>query len=147
MERIMSSQTLVEEVQSYYRDFLVQDPADLSSIYSDNVVFRDPLYRIEGLLALKAHFGEISRGLTQCRFRFEEASITHDSACLPWYMHYSHQSLKGGRPLRLRGCSLLRFSDKVFYHEDFYDMGAMVYEQVPLLGSLIRKIKSRLGRG
>ncbi|WHI49643.1 hypothetical protein P3339_14310 [Microbulbifer sp. MLAF003] len=42
---------------------------------------------------------------------------------------------------------MVRFSDKVFYHEDFYDMGAMVYEQVPLLGSLIRKIKSRLGQG
>jgi len=143
----MSSQTLVKEVQSYYRDFLAQNPENLSSIYRDDVVFRDPLYRIEGLHALMAHFGEMSRGLTQCRFRFEEASITHDGACLPWYMHYSHQSLKGGRPLQLRGCSLLRFSDKVFYHEDFYDMGAMVYEQVPLLGSLIRKIKSRLGRG
>ncbi|MFA0810219.1 nuclear transport factor 2 family protein [Microbulbifer epialgicus] len=143
----MSSRTLIKEVESYYGDFLVRDPAGLGKIYSDDIVFRDPLYRIEGLPALKAHFREMSRGLTQCRFRFEEASITRDSACLPWYMHYAHQSLKGGRPLCLRGCSLLRFSDKVFYHEDFYDMGAMVYEQVPLLGSLVRKIKSRLRQG
>ncbi|WP_299588388.1 nuclear transport factor 2 family protein [uncultured Microbulbifer sp.] len=143
----MSSRTLVKDIQAYYRDFLVRDPANLSKMYSDKVVFRDPLHRIEGLPALKSYFSGMSRGLTQCRFRFEEASITRDSACLPWYMHYAHQSLKGGRPLRLRGCSFVRFSDKVFYHEDFYDMGAMVYEQVPLLGSLVRKIKLRMGQG
>ncbi|MDP5209017.1 nuclear transport factor 2 family protein [Microbulbifer sp. 2205BS26-8] len=141
----MSGQSLIKEVQSYYTDFLVKDPADLAEIYSEDVVFCDPLRRVEGLPSLQAHFSDMSRGLTQCRFQFDKASIDRDSACLPWYMHYAHQSLRGGRPLRLRGCSLLRYSDKVFYHEDFFDLGAMVYEQVPLLGSLVRFIKARLG--
>ncbi|MFS1524869.1 nuclear transport factor 2 family protein [Microbulbifer sp. 2304DJ12-6] len=142
----MSRQALIQQVQEYYTDFLVRDPADLAGIYSEEVVFCDPLRRVEGLPALQAHFAHMSRGLTQCRFQFEKASIDHDSACLPWHMHYAHQSLRGGRPLRLRGCSLLRCSDKVFYHEDFFDLGAMVYEQVPLLGTLVRFFKARMER-
>ena len=35
---------------------------------------------------------------------------------------------------------------KIYYHRDYFDMGAMVYEQLPLLGRIVRKIKQRLGQ-
>ncbi|WHI47637.1 nuclear transport factor 2 family protein [Microbulbifer sp. MKSA007] len=138
---------LIEELEEYYKDFLMQETGSLGSLYSDDVIFCDPLHRIEGLPALKSYFAGMSRGLTQCRFQFDDLPVVGEgSACLSWTMHYRHQSLKGGRPLQLRGCSLLRYTDKIHYHEDFYDMGAMVYEQVPVLGSCIGFIKSRMER-
>ncbi|MCO1336041.1 nuclear transport factor 2 family protein [Microbulbifer sp. OS29] len=138
---------LIEELNEYYRDFLMQDPGSLGAFYSDNIVFCDPLHRIEGLPALKSYFAGMSRGLAQCRFQFDDQPVLgQGNACLSWKMHYRHKWLKGGHPLQLRGCSLLRYADKIHYHEDFYDMGAMVYEQIPLLGSCIGLIKSRLER-
>jgi hypothetical protein len=44
----------------------------------------------------------------------------------------------------VRGVSHLKISDKIDYHEDFYDMGAMLYEQLPLLGSVTRWLRLRL---
>ncbi|MFI2809717.1 MULTISPECIES: nuclear transport factor 2 family protein [Microbulbifer] len=137
---------LIGELQSFYRDFLQADTDRLGRIYDPSVIFCDPIHRVEGLDALGAYFEGMSRGLESCRFEFGEAVEGSGSACLPWVMHYAHRSLKGGRPLELRGCSLLRFAERIHYHEDFYDVGAMVYEHVPLMGALVRGIKGRMAR-
>ncbi|WP_323844595.1 nuclear transport factor 2 family protein [Microbulbifer magnicolonia] len=138
---------LIQDLQQYYSDYLAGDPVQLARLYREDVIFRDPLHRIEGLPALQRYFAAMRSGLLECRFEFDDASVADHSACLPWHMHYAHRSLNGGRPLSLRGCSLLRFADKVYYQEDFYDLGAMVYERVPLLGALVRGVKSRLAGG
>ena len=137
---------LIQDLQHYYSDYLAGDPVQLERLYRDDIIFCDPLHRIEGLPGLKRYFAAMSEGLKECRFEFDNASIAGDSACLPWHMHYAHRSLNGGRPLVLRGCSLLRYGEKVYYHEDFYDLGAMVYERVPLLGALVRGVKSRMAQ-
>ncbi|WP_345549474.1 nuclear transport factor 2 family protein [Microbulbifer aestuariivivens] len=138
---------LIEELQQYYSDFsaVAGDSSLLDSLYDEKVVFRDPVHQVEGLPALKRYFSDMSGGLTSCRFEFDRSVLSEGGACLPWQMHFSHRQLQGGRELSLRGCSLLHFNDRVYYHEDFYDLGAMVYEQVPLLGSVVRGIKKRLG--
>jgi hypothetical protein len=58
-------------------------------------------------------------------------------------MHFKHPKL-GNRLISVRGVSHLQISDKIDFHEDFYDMGAMLYEQLPLLGNVTRWLKLRL---
>ncbi|MCT7655735.1 hypothetical protein MBH78_16005 [Oceanimonas sp. NS1] len=52
--------------------------------------------------------------------------------------------LNGGRPVTVPGVSHLCFADSIYYHRDFFDLGAMLYEQLPLLGKGIRALKRRL---
>jgi hypothetical protein len=33
----------------------------------------------------------------------------------------------------------------VCLHRDYFDLGAMLYEQLPLLGAVVRTLKGRLG--
>lgn len=137
---------LLAELQAYYRNFLTADPEQLQRFYRPDVVFRDPVHEVEGLLAVRRYFEGMRDGLEDCRFEFDSGVLSSTSACLPWQMHFAHRALQGGKPLSLRGCSLLRFDQQIYFHEDFYDMGAMVYERVPLVGSLVRAIKSRIAR-
>jgi hypothetical protein len=45
------------------------------------------------------------------------------------------------------GFSQISFEDnKVKHHRDYFDLGSMLYEQIPVLGLLIKKIKSGLGQ-
>ena len=45
----------------------------------------------------------------------------------------------------LPGVSYLTFEDgKIREQRDYYDLGAMLYEHVPLVGYVIDKIKQRL---
>ncbi|WP_346836620.1 nuclear transport factor 2 family protein [Microbulbifer sp. SAOS-129_SWC] len=135
---------LIGELQQYYEEYLAADPAMLGHFYQDDVVFRDPLHQIEGLGALQRYFAAMREDLLECRFEFSPGVIGDTSACLPWDMHYAHRRLNGGALLTLRGCSLLQFGQRIRYHEDFYDLGAMVYERIPVVGALVRGIKNRL---
>jgi hypothetical protein len=65
-----------------------------------------------------------------------------------WQMNFSHPRLKGGKTIVVDGASYLRFNEagKVSYHRDYFDLGAMLYEQLPLLGRIIVAVKRRLGR-
>ena len=49
--------------------------------------------------------------------------------------------------ITLDGTTQLKVEDeKIIYHKDYYDLGEMVYEHIPLLGSIIKMIKRRLAK-
>jgi len=130
--------------KKFYRQFDQQSLTFLGEIYSDDVTFSDPVHMIQGLDTLKQYFESMCGNLTQCRFDFIDEIIGENDACFKWEMHYSHPSLKSNAPLKLMGATFIKYSDKIDSHEDFYDMGAMLYEHLPLVGSAIRLIKCRI---
>ena len=59
-------------------------------------------------------------------------------------MHFQHGKLKNGQPILVEGHSRLKFVDnKVICHRDYFDVGSMLYENVPVVGDLVRLIKNR----
>ncbi|MEL7287824.1 MAG: nuclear transport factor 2 family protein, partial [Pseudomonadota bacterium] len=64
-----------------------------------------------------------------------------------WTMDLQHPKLQKGAPISVNGVSHLKFRDgQVIYHRDYFDLGEMLYENLPLLGSVVRTIKQRLGQ-
>lgn len=118
----------------------------LEDIYTPDVQFRDPVHELSGLPVLRDYFGRLYDGIISCRFEFEAEVIAGQQGMLVWVMRFRHARFRRGETLELRGVSHLKFRDdgKVFQHHDYFDMGAFIYERVPVLGSVIRAIKSRL---
>lgn len=118
---------------------------NLAEIYTDDLHFIDPIHQVSGLESLTAYLQDMCQGLKFCRFVFHSHSESGSGAWLAWTMYYAHPKIAGGKELVLEGATELRFDgDKVCYHRDFYDMGAMLYEHIPVIGALVRWIKSRL---
>lgn len=136
--------TLLEEFKSLYCDLNKDTLAKLPSLYDSNVVFQDPVHRVESLGALQGYFNSICTGLSYCKFEFLTEHVGERKAFYRWVMHFSHPRIHSGQEQSLRGVSYLEFNQKILYHEDYYDMGAMLYEQVPLLGTLVKALKTRL---
>ncbi|MGB0230941.1 MAG: nuclear transport factor 2 family protein, partial [Pseudohongiellaceae bacterium] len=83
----------------------------------------------------------------KCAFRFHSTIVNDTDVFMTWTMFLNHPKLSGGETVRVEGASYLRTRNgKVYYHRDYFDLGAMLYENVPLLGRVIRKLKSRLGQ-
>jgi hypothetical protein len=59
-------------------------------------------------------------------------------------MHYAHPKLNGSKDIQLEGATKILFEDKIHYHKDYFDGGALLYEHIPLMGKLIKLIKRRL---
>lgn len=59
---------------------------------------------------------------------------------------FTSPKISQGRTGGCEGVSHLHFAEgKVTYHRDYFDM-EMLYEQLPVLGQVIRAIKRRLGQ-
>lgn len=119
----------------------------LPEVYAEQVVFTDPAHRIEGLAALGDYFAALYQRLAYCRFVITSQQQQGQQAWLGWTMTFSHPRLRGGDPVTVEGATSLEFDEagKVCQHRDYFDLGAMLYEQLPLLGPVVRTIKMRLG--
>ncbi|MEL3919441.1 MULTISPECIES: nuclear transport factor 2 family protein [Aeromonas] len=119
----------------------------LSEVYAEEVIFIDPAHRIEGLAALSDYFAALYQRLAYCHFVITSQQQQGRQAWLGWTMTFSHPRLRGGKPVTVEGATRLELDEegKVCLHRDYFDLGAMLYEQLPLLGSLVRTIKGRLG--
>lgn len=137
---------LLRNLRSAYISFDDKLINRLPDIYTSDIQFRDPFHAINGLDNLHVYFQGMLQNLNECRFEFHHAVETESEAVLFWTMHYSHKSIAGGRHLSLRGNSHLKFTDKVYYHCDYFDGGEMLYEHLPLVGNIVRYVKRRLAK-
>jgi len=137
-------QTVVERFKQTYDRLNAQSLGLLNELYSHDVVFQDPFRRVTGLPALTDYFAELYRHLESCSFTFDDQVVQGQSAMLTWTMSLRHPRLNRGQLVTVPGSTHIRFHEKVTYHRDYFDGGAMLYEHLPLIGLVIRMIKERV---
>ena len=117
-----------------------------AELYSEDIRFRDPLHTVQGLPALRDYFAALYANVRELRFDFHGFEPSADgTGYLRWTLRYRHPRLRGGAPIEVEGCSYLRWSQgRVYLHRDYFDAGALLYEHLPVLGTLIGWLKRRL---
>jgi hypothetical protein len=127
-----------------YERLSVDNLGLLSNVYHQDIIFSDPMHKVEGLDNLKDYFDNLYQNLNSCVFRIDNVIAQLDQAAVYWQMTYQHDKLNNGNLVKVYGHSHIKGDgDKVFYHRDYLDIGAMLYEQLPFFGRLVKWIKSR----
>lgn len=134
---------VIAEFKDFYRDIRPINTGHFERIYHDNVTFRDPVHEIRGAANLHAYLEMMCANLESGKFEYLDEIIAADSAYIKWNMNFRHPRL-GDRVHSVRGISHVLFDERIYYHEDAYDLGQMLYEHVPLLGAMTRWVKGRL---
>lgn len=116
----------------------------VEDIYAPDIHFIDPIHEIKGIEPLKKYFANLYDGVVYCQFDFAPEIRGEAEATIPWVMNLEHGTFQKGKRVAVPGISHIRFEDKVIYHRDYFDLGKLIYERVPVLGAVIRKIKARL---
>ena len=115
----------------------------LSKIYTHEVEFVDPLKGIKGLEELVSYFSKLYESVDHCYFEITNYLYKDDVHSIEWIMNLKHKKLSKNNVIKLNGCSFLRFdNNKVCYHRDYYDLGALIYERIPLLGIAVKSIRN-----
>jgi len=138
------SESLVERFQGMYQALDKDRLHLLAEVYSPDIVFIDPVHRVEGLEDLTEYFRRMYEGVAEIGFVFEDAVVEANRAFLTWEMRLRHLRFRPSETLTLPGATLIRFDERVRFHRDYFDLGAMIYERIPVLGGAIRAIKARL---
>ena len=120
--------------------------ASMADFYHADLHFTDPLHEVVGLDAMTHYCAQLYENVTSIHFDFQQIDeIAEGEAVLRWVMTYQHPRLQSGKPIAVPGCSFIAYrDDKVYRHRDYYDAGALLYEHIPLFGSLIQWLKRRL---
>lgn len=138
--------SLLQDFKAFYLEPSPASLEKLDRLYTQDIEFRDPLHAIHGILAFKSYLKGVYAGPRDIRFEYLDEHCCEHWASINWIASYRHGSLAGGRTLALRGTTQLRFTDRIYYQEDFFDVGAMVYQHLPVLGPVVRYINRRISR-
>ncbi len=114
----------------------------LDAVYAPQAHFVDPFNAVEGVAAIR---GVFAHGFRQCpgmRFVVTARAVDGDHGLLRWRMRCGEEA----GALVIEGMTEVLLDDdgRVLEHVDHWDPAAQVYERVPLLGWLMRRIRRRL---
>ena len=132
---------IVEKFINVYGALTFETLDTLDEIYDDSVVFTDPFHEICGIENLRNYFYGLYRNVERIDFTFHTPLLSRNRAFLEWEMVYRHKKT-GNKDILVRGGSVLEFRKKIISHRGYFDAGEMLYEHLPLLGYLVRKVKA-----
>ncbi|MGD8171507.1 nuclear transport factor 2 family protein [Vibrio sp. TRT 21S02] len=137
----------ISEVGRLYQQLDKSSLFLLKDIYHQNIVFEDAAHRLVGIEQLERYFQGLYDNVLRCDFDIDELQQVGETGFLTWTMHLQHPKLSKGKNIEVSGVSHLKFSEgKVIYHRDYFDLGEMLYENLPFLGRVVKGIKQRLAQ-
>lgn len=120
--------------------------ADLENVYGRNIRFTDPFSSVTGIRELTEYFTGAYTNVVSCGFDFGEPVVNGGDVCIPWVMNLQHRRIRKGKAVRVDGISQLVIREgRVVYHRDYFDVGQLLYENLPLMGRMIRWIREQAG--
>lgn len=136
---------VIGKLVTFYQELNTTSVAQLSDIYAESIEFIDPVATHEGLKQLAEYFGQLLEDTHYCRCSVTRVISEGDFHTMRWNMNFVHPRLNAGKEIQVEGLSEITvIGDKVVFQRDFYDLGEMVYQHVPVLKLVINSVKKRL---
>jgi steroid Delta-isomerase len=130
------------------RFFETLQPASVAEVglhYAEHARFKDPFNDVRGVPAIQRIFEHMFASLDQPQFVVTQTVVQGMQCFMTWEFRFGFQRFQRGQQQVILGASHLVFSEAglVTLHRDYWDAAEELYEKLPLVGALIRWLKSR----
>ncbi len=117
--------------------------------YKPDAIFVDPMGEVKGAKNIQAYYAYQYKNAEKISWTTEPEIIQGKIHILIWTMHLTASSLNGGKAFDVQGMSrfIIEEDGKASFHQDYFDVGAFVYEKVPVLKNIIFFVKDRMKKG
>jgi hypothetical protein len=136
-----------QRFQAFFSDMQAAVAAgDVVEVYAADAYFNDTLKELEGADAIDRYFRKTVALADRIDVEFEDAVQSGENYYFRWVMEITAPRLNGGRPVRSKGMTHVRFNDadQVTLHQDYWDSSGGLFEHLPVIGSLLRWAKERI---
>lgn len=143
----MKHEAMIKALKSFYAEMESSKLDELDEFYHAEITFTDPVHQVNGLEHLKSYLENSIKNIEYCHFNFINELFDDEGGFLVWQMRFAHPKIRDGAEIVVPGVTQLKFAEDgatIREHTDFYDMGALVYEHVPVMGWLANKVKDRM---
>ena len=139
--------TVIKDFVDFYQQLDKNSAKQLSSLYHPDITLIDPVSTYSGLPALEQYFAALLSNTGSCGFNIDAINHLGDRAFVSWQMNFTHPKLSAGDPIKVEGIShILIKNNKIVYQRDYYDLGSMLYEHLPIIGYLVRYLKRKIAK-
>lgn len=136
---------VIERFSAFYQCINEDSLSKLSELYATDVVFVDPVKQHKGLIELTGYFSNLMVNTSECRCEIHDIVSSENNHLVIWSMLLRHPKLDAGRKITVEGVTQLKTRDEfITFHRDYYDLGQMIYEHIPILKHVVRNVKKRL---
>ncbi len=144
MTSAKTSDARVQRIVERFENLAEADLARLSEVYTPDARFKDPFNAVQGVPAIEGIFRHMFVALVAPRFVIRDVVVQGDQCFLTWdflfrMRRYSReeQCIHGGSHLRLAA------DGRIESHRDYWDAAEELYEKLPVVGALMRWLKTR----
>ena len=119
---------------------------ETTKVYAPGAYLNDTLKTIHGSPSIRDYFIKTAQGLDSMTVVFDDVSVSGHNYYFRWTMDTRMKHLARGKNVRTIGVTLVRFDPqgRVLIHQDFWDSAQGVWNHVPVLGTVIRWIQSKI---
>jgi hypothetical protein len=130
----------------YFDELSEASKSELRRLAHPDIHFVDPFNDVCGIDKVCAVFDHMFETSDSPRFVTEPPLIASDVAFIKWRFTCRIKSRFMPRPLTIDGITEVHFdgAGRVTEHLDYWDAARQLYEELPLLGGLLRMIRQRL---
>ena len=116
----------------------------VEEFYHPELEFQDPIGTLKGVKKMRKYYERMYKSVTSIKFEFSNFVESGDDIVGIWKMTLITPNLNSGEPVVVDGNSVIKFKNgQAIYHRDYFDMGVFIYENIPVLGFMVKKIKNR----
>lgn len=133
---------LIRRFRDFHENLASGSLLRLEEIYTQDIEVVTPVQRLSGSLALKKYLKLRSIKLQEPRLSFLDALVGEHCAWLSWELELMPR--RGTDARRVRGMTHVKFTSRIYYQEDSYDLTPLLIDDLPLLGPLLNARKRRL---
>ena len=137
----------IERFESLLSDFKAPDfRARIRDVYAEDVFFNDTLKTVRGVDRVEEYLVASAEAIDHGTVEFSDLVAEDGNYYFRWVMKLRFKRLARGEEKRSIGMTHVRFDSagKVVLHQDFWDSTGGLFEHVPVIGWLLRRVKKRL---
>ena len=139
--------TVIHLYASFLENIKRPDIERLEQYVSEDIHFRDPFNDCVGLEQFQAVLSDMFIHLESFRFHITDCIFSEEKRIgyLQWSMAVKSKHLRN-KTLDINGVSQLTFNSegKVSAHFDYWDAASGLYEKIPIINFILKKIRKRI---
>lgn len=137
----------IERFQDLLSDFKAPDFADrVREVYAEDAFFNDTLKTVHGAAAIEEYLVATADAIERGTVDFLDLVSADGNYYFRWEMTIRFKRFARNEDKKSVGMTHVRFDSegRIVLHQDYWDSTGGLFEHVPVLGWMVRRVKSRL---
>ncbi|MGO4400451.1 nuclear transport factor 2 family protein [Achromobacter sp. PAB15] len=132
----------LQEIAAWFEALTPQTLPSIDTVYAPDAHFADPFNDVHGLPGIAQVYAHMFQNLEQPRFHILRQGGQGVDAFLVWRFDGAFR----GHAFDFEGASALVLDSQglIIDHQDFWDPAAHIYERIPVLGAVLRRLRRKM---